>query len=339
MATADYVERSVEQSTSSLPFVASPRAKSSPGLSPSGPQSGLGPAKPVPAARLELAPGRRGEVRLLDGAGNLILRWPPRGAPAVAAARPGREFHGFEIRGVRGAATPARPVDSVMDRIEAMVAWFRQRRWAHLAVVNLRILIGFAFLPAGLKKILGEPFTDPGNRGPFHEFLHAFHATGHFYTFVGVVQLVAATLLMTQRFATAGAFMALPVTGAILAFCWSTAVVPTAMVVTLMFAGLVGLALWDVERWRGVLDAPDATPRAARASSPAPIDLRLWSLCGAAILVAYLATCLLSGGIYRPRGPAFDEPGFYRADGAAAVPDRDRAHRSSPARGALTVPQ
>ncbi|CAN92015.1 hypothetical protein predicted by Glimmer/Critica [Sorangium cellulosum So ce56] len=202
-------------------------------------------------------------------------------------------------------------MDSVMDRIEATVAWLRQRRWAHLAVVNLRILIGFAFLPAGLKKILGEPFTDPGNRGPFHEFLHAFHATGHFYTFVGVVQLVAATLLMTQRFATAGAFLALPVTGAILAFCWSTAVVPTASVVTLMFAGLVGLALWDVERWRGVLDAPDAAPRAARASSPAPIDLRLWSLCGAAILAAYLATCLLSGGIYRPRGPAFDEPGFY----------------------------
>ncbi|WP_437566919.1 NFACT RNA binding domain-containing protein [Sorangium sp. So ce542] len=68
-----------------------------PGLSPGSPASGLGPAAPAPglspapaaAARLELAPGRRGEVRLLDGAGNLILRWPPQGsAPPAEIAYP-----------------------------------------------------------------------------------------------------------------------------------------------------------------------------------------------------------------------------------------------------------
>ncbi|AUX45011.1 fibronectin-binding protein [Sorangium cellulosum] len=44
------------------------------------------------AARLELAPGRRGEARLLDAAGNLVLRWPPQGgappAEVVYAADP-----------------------------------------------------------------------------------------------------------------------------------------------------------------------------------------------------------------------------------------------------------
>ncbi|WP_437995852.1 NFACT RNA binding domain-containing protein [Sorangium sp. So ce185] len=59
-----------------------------PGLSPGLPAPGLGPA-PAAAARLELAPGRRGEVRLLDGAGNLILRWPPQGsAPPAEIAYP-----------------------------------------------------------------------------------------------------------------------------------------------------------------------------------------------------------------------------------------------------------
>ncbi|WP_437720919.1 NFACT RNA binding domain-containing protein [Sorangium sp. So ce861] len=58
-----------------------------PGLSPA-PAPGLSPA-PAAAARLELAPGRRGEVRLLDGAGNLILRWPPQGsAPPAEIAYP-----------------------------------------------------------------------------------------------------------------------------------------------------------------------------------------------------------------------------------------------------------
>lgn len=47
-----------------------------------------GPAL-APRARLELAPGRRGEARLLDAAGNLILRWPPQGgAPPAAIAYP-----------------------------------------------------------------------------------------------------------------------------------------------------------------------------------------------------------------------------------------------------------
>src|SRR5689334_12862731 len=132
----------------------------------------LGP----PGSNHEPLPAVRGETRGEIEVGHRA---------SAGLADPRRARRGAARRG----GYTARPVDSVMDRIEAMVAWLRQRRWAHLAVVNLRILIGFAFLPAGLKKILGEPFTDPGNRGPFHEFLHAFHATGHFYTFVGVVQL------------------------------------------------------------------------------------------------------------------------------------------------------
>ncbi|WP_438031841.1 NFACT RNA binding domain-containing protein [Sorangium sp. So ce204] len=62
------------------------------------PEPGLGPAGPAappprlgssPGARLELMPGRRGEARLLDAAGHLILRWPPQGgAPQAAVAYP-----------------------------------------------------------------------------------------------------------------------------------------------------------------------------------------------------------------------------------------------------------
>ena len=86
--------------------------------------------------------------------------------------------------------------------IARVVHRLRQKRWLHISVIVLRIVIGFAFLPAGLKKVLGEPFTDPTNTGPFHEFLHAFHGTGFFYSFVGAVQLLAAILMMTQRYAT-----------------------------------------------------------------------------------------------------------------------------------------
>jgi hypothetical protein len=183
----------------------------------------------------------------------------------------------------------------------------RRVRWINLAVVNLRFLIGFAFVPAALKKVLDQPFTDPANHGRFHDFLHAFHATGWFYGFVGVMQLVAAVLLCTQRFAALGALIALPILSAITAFCWSTGVYPTAVVATLMWLGVIGLAVWDVEKWRGVISDRVATvPR-----EPLPIDLKLWGRCGWGIVILYLGTALLRGGVYRPRGIELDEPAFY----------------------------
>ncbi len=212
--------------------------------------------------------------------------------------------------------TPS-PADHRIDHwVGRLVTAARRRRGLHLFVAVLRLLLGFAFLPAGLKKLLDQPFTDPANHGRFHDFLHAFHDTGVFYQAVGALQLVAAALLLTQRYALLGALVMLPVLTAITVFCWSTAVVPTAIVATLMWSGVVGLIVWDLDRWRGVL-RPDGAP-APRAAAPTPaegppdlIDRRLWAWCGVVILGLYLATTALAGRIYRPRGVELDAPSFY----------------------------
>jgi len=195
-----------------------------------------------------------------------------------------------------------------LDRLEGLVDRARATRWANLVVVNLRIAIGFAFVPAGLTKLLGHTFTDPDNRGAFHDFLHGFHATGGFYRFVGVLQLVAALLLMTQRRATLGAAVALPIATAIAGFCWSTARAPTVVVTTLLVLGLVALLVWELRAWRPVLDgrAPTSSPRASL-----PIDLGPWAWCGVAIVVAYLLLCLSVGDVYRPRRPTPDSAAYY----------------------------
>jgi len=194
--------------------------------------------------------------------------------------------------------------------VRTLVNTLRQRRWTHVFAANLRILLGFAFLPAGLKKILGGPFTDPSNTGPFHEFLHAFHATGFFYTFVGAVQVVVAVLLMTQRFASLGAALALPVFTAILVFCFSTQVYFTAVMVSLMWLGTVGLLVWDWERWRRIFAGPQSDLGPLPDSSP-HIDETLWGRCGAAILLIYVAIVALSGGVYRPKGMEWGNPAFW----------------------------
>jgi hypothetical protein len=183
-----------------------------------------------------------------------------------------------------------------MRHLLRLVALARRGRGWHHAVILLRLLIGFAFLPAGIKKVLGQPFTDPSNHGRFHDFLHAFHATGGFYRFVGVVQLLAALLLMTQRRAGLGAALAAPVLTAIVAFCWSTGVVPTAIVATLMWLGTLALLAWDLPRWWS-LGEDRATD-----DGPASAALGAWAWCGLAVLALYLAVSVASGGAYRPRG-------------------------------------
>lgn len=184
--------------------------------------------------------------------------------------------------------------------LESWLGRARSLRGPTLAIILLRIVVGFAFVPAGLKKVLGQPFTDPANRGAFHEFLHAFYATGAFYRFVGVLQLVAAVLLVTQRFAFVGAGILLPVATAIMALCWSTGVVPTAIVITLIWLALALMLLWDFD------------PRliALRPIAPA-VDLRRWQRCGLAMLVLYGVACVVFGGVYRPRGVELADPRFY----------------------------
>lgn len=220
---------------------------------------------------------------------------------------------------IRAIRASVRSMD--LDRLERWIDRLRAARWANLAVANLRLAIGFAFVPAGMTKVIGRPFTDPANQGVFHDFLRAFLATGGFYRFVGAMQLVAALLLMTQRRATLGAALALPIAAAITAFCWSTTSAPTVIVTTLMTLGLVGLLVWDLRAWRGVIDDRASSPRPEvdRTIRP-PIDRRIWAWCGVAMIVSYVGLCVALGEVYRPRKPSPDSAALYVLPAIALMP-------------------
>lgn len=194
--------------------------------------------------------------------------------------------------------------------LEKRVSRAREKRWMHIFVIVLRILIAFAFIPAGLKKVTGQPFTDTVNTGVFHEFVQIFHDTGFFYHFVGAMQLLAAVLLMTQRFANLGAVILTPILGSILVFCWSTWVVPTATVVTLMSLGLVFLLLWDIQKWKSIFFTDGQNVALKIPATHPTIDMKLWTLCGWAILILYFATAAITGEVHRPKGADWSNPNF-----------------------------
>ena len=207
----------------------------------------------------------------------------------------------------------------MLRTLERNVIALRRRRGAHLAVINLRILLAFAFLPAGIKKVLHQPFTDSTNHSRFHDFLHAFLATGWFYQFVGVLQLLVAVLLFSQRFTLAGAALALPIITAIVAFTWSTAVPFTATVATLMLLGVVALLLWELPRWRPLLNGEAAAP-ALSATPTSLVNLTYWRICGLLIVLTYLGLCIFSGGVYRPRPGAAHDAAFWIMSALPALP-------------------
>src|SRR5690242_1161708 len=92
-----------------------------------------------------------------------------------------------------------------------LIETFKKYVFFKLAVIYSRYLIGFAFVFASLIKIRGERFTRIPPTEPIGYFFEAMYQTGYYWNFLGWAQFIAGTLMMTQRFATVGTMMFLPI--------------------------------------------------------------------------------------------------------------------------------
>lgn len=90
-------------------------------------------------------------------------------------------------------------------RLSALYDRLRRNPFLHIFIILTRFLIGFAFIPSGLKKVLGLRFSNISTDNPIGFFFEAMYQTGFYWNFLGWAQVIAALLLMTQRFATLGA--------------------------------------------------------------------------------------------------------------------------------------
>lgn len=132
----------------------------------------------------------------------------------------------------------------------------RHNRLLNLFAINLRYAIGLGFIPSGMIKLLGKPFTRAENVGVFYDFLHAMYATGIYYNMIGFMQVFAGVLLITQRFSTLGAAIFLPIIFNITVLTLSTIGSFTPLIATLMLLGIIFLLVWDQHKWLNIL-SPD----------------------------------------------------------------------------------
>lgn len=122
---------------------------------------------------------------------------------------------------------------------------------AKLFTIYLRYLIGFAFVFASIVKIKGERFTTIPVTEPVGYFFEAMYQTGFYWRFLGWAQMVPALLLVSQRFASLGALLFLPVILNIFLITWSINFGSGTPVITaLMFLATVYLIIWDYRKWQ-----------------------------------------------------------------------------------------
>lgn len=132
--------------------------------------------------------------------------------------------------------------------IDAFYNRTRNKNWLNTFVILTRYLIGFSFIPSGLKKIMGERFTQLSIDNPIGFFFEALYQSGFYWNFLGWAQVIAALLLMTQRFATAGAVFFFFIVFNIWIITLSLGFSGTWVITSLMLLAVLLLLVWDYHK-------------------------------------------------------------------------------------------
>lgn len=158
-------------------------------------------------------------------------------------------------------------VSATLDRLHYRA---RQHRWLHFFAVFNRVMLAAGFFPSGLVKVLGQRFTDLAVNHPLGHYLDALYRTGVYYTFVGVMQMTAAVLLLIPRTALLGALLYLPIITNILVLSLSVRFQGSLLTAPLMLLANLYLLCWDYHRlrlifpWHTAAATASLPPRAER---------------------------------------------------------------------------
>lgn len=121
----------------------------------------------------------------------------------------------------------------------------RTNRINQWIIIHLRYLVGFAFFPSGLTKLIGNRFTRISTENPIGYFFEALYQSGFYWNFLGWAQVTAGILLLTQRYATLGALVFFAILTNIWVITLSLSFSGTWMITSLMMLAVSILLIWD----------------------------------------------------------------------------------------------
>ena len=142
-------------------------------------------------------------------------------------------------------------IPSTLDRLHSRA---RQNSWLWLFSIFCRLALAAGFFPSGMVKILGERFASGLSANhPMGHYLEALHYTGFYYTFIGVVQIAAAIMLLIPRTVTLGAFLYFPIILNICVLTYAVRFDGSLFTAPLMVLANLFLLGWNYEKWKYIL--------------------------------------------------------------------------------------
>jgi uncharacterized membrane protein YphA (DoxX/SURF4 family) len=136
-----------------------------------------------------------------------------------------------------------------------LVRWYydaKENKWMRYFTIFCRIVLALGFIPSGMVKIMGERFTALSVNHPLGHYLEALYYTGYYYTFIGVLQVIVAILLLIPRTALLGAVMYFPIILNICMLAYAVRFEGT-RITTLMVLACLYLLCWDYDRLKYIL--------------------------------------------------------------------------------------
>ncbi|MFD2571857.1 DoxX family protein [Spirosoma soli] len=142
-------------------------------------------------------------------------------------------------------------ISSTLDRLHAQA---KQNRWLWFFSIFNRLALAAGFIPAGIVKLMDERFASGLSANhPMGQYLVALHHTGYYYTFIGVVQVLAAIFLLIPRTVTLGAFLYFPIILNICVLTYAVRFDGSLFTAPLMTLANLYLICWNYEKWKYIL--------------------------------------------------------------------------------------
>ncbi|WP_035096157.1 hypothetical protein [Aquimarina megaterium] len=171
----------------------------------------------------------------------------------------------------------------------------KEKLWLQVFIIYTRYMIGGAFVFASLIKIKGKRFTSiSGASEPIDTAWHFFetmYQSGLYWKFIGIGQLIAGGLLMTQRYAKLGALLNLPIIANVfiitLSYCFAYTPVITGL---MLFANML-LIIWDWNALKVIINLPPIFDKKKRFEKD-----KIWEITGIALfLFTFIYRLLVDG--------------------------------------------
>lgn len=140
----------------------------------------------------------------------------------------------------------------------------------HRLAVGSRVLLCVGFLPTGMVKLLGRPFTSMGPETAVGLFFHAMHQTGIYWRFLGATQVLAAVLIVIPATRHLGALLFFPILVNIALITIGVGFGGTVYITVPMCLAALLLVGWEYDRWETIFFRPDPTGTGEPAYTPPP---------------------------------------------------------------------